>query len=466
VHSSLRVTPATCCWCVSATLKVSPLISVRIPSEDTVITTINWSLAQPACPSWSSIRDESALRSAVASLEASGASLHWWLGFWTFLVAFGVTLEAVFVVWEYVEDLHDFRRGFVHAPEHPNRLLFVLGLAGAGLVAAGVSGELWKDSQIAKLETCIQQGNNTLFVLLSREAGDARKSADGAAASALTANAHADAANASAARAQDKATSVEQRANALNTQLDATETKRQEMEGAFINMAICNAPRVLPFWVIGGKSSFDSLTPLAPYKVVIEYVPNDAEAHRAALSIAGALEQSRWTVSPLIPIEGLNDGVEVQPFNGPSDGSMWGAHLRSSENAAVIVDLLHSYNWQAKVGFPLDEHGAMIYDPKVIPPDGLRITVGLYPAVSFVVPPGARDVVASVLQLRKEAEQRIKQAQKEYSDEEEKYLKTLTPEAQTEHKASQMESDARMKALTERYSNPCRPVNPLDPSFH
>ena len=56
--------------------------------------------------------DESALRSALASLDDSSSSLHWWLGFWTLLVAVGVVLEVVFVVWEYCDELHDFKRGY------------------------------------------------------------------------------------------------------------------------------------------------------------------------------------------------------------------------------------------------------------------------------------------------------------------------------------------------------------------
>jgi hypothetical protein len=91
-------------------------------------------------------------------------------------------LELVFVFWEYRDELHDFRRGVIHAPEKPRTVLFVLGLFGAGLVAGGVSGELWKESQIARVETCIRKGNDSLFLLLSKEAGDAKKSAQSAAA--------------------------------------------------------------------------------------------------------------------------------------------------------------------------------------------------------------------------------------------------------------------------------------------
>jgi hypothetical protein len=86
------------------------------------------------------------------------------------LVVIGVALEMVFVVWEYLEDLHDFNRGIVHAPDKPSWLLFALGFLGAALVAVGVGGELYAESKIATLETCIRNGNDALFLLLSHEA--------------------------------------------------------------------------------------------------------------------------------------------------------------------------------------------------------------------------------------------------------------------------------------------------------
>lgn len=121
--------------------------------------------------------DESAIRILVASLEVCRSTLHWWLGFWTFLVVAGVALEIVFVVWEYVEELHDFNRGIVHPPERPSGLLFALGLLGAALVAIGVAGELYAESKIETVETRIRKANDELFSLLSKEAGDAMSSA-------------------------------------------------------------------------------------------------------------------------------------------------------------------------------------------------------------------------------------------------------------------------------------------------
>jgi hypothetical protein len=191
-------------------------ISVRIPTEKIMISAINWSFAKCSCPSWSAYTDESALRSSLASLDDCNSSLHWWFGFWTFLVALGVVLEVVFVVWEYLDELHDFRRGIIHAPERPQTALFVVGLFGAGLVAAGVSGELWKESQIATVETCIRKGNDALFLLLSKEAGEAAKSAK-------TAHEEADAVGQEAAALKIQLGAVAKRATDIDFNLGMTQ---------------------------------------------------------------------------------------------------------------------------------------------------------------------------------------------------------------------------------------------------
>jgi hypothetical protein len=121
--------------------------------------------------------DESALRTLIASNEASRSALHWWLEFWTWWVVAGLPLDVGFVVWEYREDLHDFRRGIVHPPERPRILLFALGFLGAALVAVGVTGELSVEVKIERVETRIRKANDDLSTLLSKEAGDAATSA-------------------------------------------------------------------------------------------------------------------------------------------------------------------------------------------------------------------------------------------------------------------------------------------------
>ena len=121
--------------------------------------------------------DESALKMLLASLDSSRASLDsqlWWA---TLLVVLGVGLEWIFVIWEYREELHDFRRGIVHPPDKPNIWLFVLGLAATSLVTIGVAGEMYLGAKIGVVETGIREANDKLFLLLSKEAAGAAESA-------------------------------------------------------------------------------------------------------------------------------------------------------------------------------------------------------------------------------------------------------------------------------------------------
>jgi hypothetical protein len=207
------------------------------------------------------------------------------------------------------------------------------------------------------------------------------------------------------------------------------------------------------------KASIDPLKPFAGYQAIIEFVP-DAEARRAALNIAASLEQANWKVRDPTPVNSINDGVDVQPFEGPSDSSMWGAHIRSSKAADAIVDFLHSYNWQARRGLLVDEHNALIHDPKIVPPDALRIRVGLYPAVPFVVPPGA----AAIAQLEQEREKIRRQIEQEQLKREEE-PKDLTPQQAIEFKARREQWEREDKLLMKRYTGPCQPLTPLVPSL-
>ncbi len=74
-----------------------------MPTKNMHMIAMNLNLANCSCPSLSLSMDESALRSALASLYDCSSSQHWWLRFWTLWVVFGVALEIVFVVWEYID---------------------------------------------------------------------------------------------------------------------------------------------------------------------------------------------------------------------------------------------------------------------------------------------------------------------------------------------------------------------------
>jgi len=148
--------------------------------------------------------DESALKILIESLDICRSSLDSWLSFFTSLVTIGVVLEVVFVVWEYRDDLHDWRRGFVHPPFKPSVVLLLFGLFGATLVAVGVAGEWLIGAKIGAVETRIRKANDDRAILLSREAGEAKKSAE------------------DAAKALD---AVKKKSDALNTRMDNASSK-------------------------------------------------------------------------------------------------------------------------------------------------------------------------------------------------------------------------------------------------
>lgn len=153
--------------------------------------------------------DESALKILLVSLDSSRASLDSQLGWATFLVVVGVGLEWIFVIWEYREELHDFRRGVVHAPEKPNIRLFVLGLVATSLVTIGVAGEMYVGAKIGAVETLIRKANDERASLLSKLAGDAAVSAK---------------------TAHDEADAVKLEAAAIKKRLDAASQQLVQVE--------------------------------------------------------------------------------------------------------------------------------------------------------------------------------------------------------------------------------------------
>jgi hypothetical protein len=445
-------------------------ITVTIPSKQIHTTAMNWISANCSCPSWSLSINESALRSALANLYDCGSSLHWWLELWTYLVVAGVALEIVFVVWEYVDELHDCRRCLLHPPVSPNRALFILGFFGAGLVAVGVAGELNAGARIATVETCIRKGNDELSLLLSKEANDAATSAQNAKADAAGAKVEADSAGVAAGKAQDKANAVGTRAEQLNRELaseevklNAVDAKRAELETSLKNLAVCTAPRIIPDWFSRGTSVGDPIKAFAGWTAILEYVPFDAEARRAASNIYGALKNAGWKVTIRAPSDdNFADGLEVQGFQFPDseraniNSSNWQIEVRSREVGGKVVRFLHSYNWDARLGWMGNKDSNL----KLIPQDGIRIRVGLYPPTTFVVPPAMKDLAAAIA-----SQQQMMDNQKRSARERElKELENMR-ERFPEGVAEREKLNRKLEEELETYSSPCKPLEPLFPSF-
>jgi hypothetical protein len=417
------------------------------------------------------------LKRIQEGLDGQVEVLARWLVFWTGLVVLGLMMEygPEFTKWK-PRNLKK-PRSFVWVP--------IWGFMGGMLVVGGVAGELYVESAASRIETKLRDTSGQIETLLTTEAGDAKSSADGAALAASSAKTSADAAGVAAGKAKDRADAVAKQASELSrellaaeTQLKAVEAKRAELEKSLINLAVCNAPRVLPQWNLGGmKDSVDPLKPFAGYQAIIEFVPNDAEARRAAIQIYDSLFRAGWKARLPTPgpVDRIHDGVSVQPFVGPSPqqakqlGFMFPAVLRSNQAADAILDFLHSYNWQATHGWLDDDKGSLISDLNIFPADALRIRVGLYPPVSFVAPPGAKDFADVLAQHAQEREQTRKQIEEENAKRDEAYLNTLTPEQALEFKnrrAKRIKEFADIeKTFTDRDTGPCQPLSSIVPSF-
>jgi len=97
------------------------------------------------------------------------------------VVFVGVALEVAPVVWEYLLEKCDFRRGTIHSPDRPSRLKFTLELVGSALVALGVFGELLVGIKMAKVETQMRDATAHLVSLVdarAKDAGERAASAD------------------------------------------------------------------------------------------------------------------------------------------------------------------------------------------------------------------------------------------------------------------------------------------------
>jgi hypothetical protein len=401
---------------------------------------------------------------AIQSLERQVDVLSSWLVFWTALVVLGLMMEygSDFAKWK-PRNLKN-PRSFIWVP--------IWGITGGILVVGGVAGELYIGVTASRVESHLRDDNHQNEAWLTKEAGDAKNSADAAANAAQrakdeSAKAVSSASNALnlAGDAREEADSVHQEIGKASGQLAQLEAEAQKTKSDLINLALCNAPRVISNWFLsspaGAKSYVDPLRPMAGQIVFIEVVP-DAEPRRAALNIAQTLLDAQWNVQkPLTFVDGLADGVSVQPsvptFTASAKGEIpnMSPHWHASDVAEKLLDFLHSYNWQAVRGWPTDPQGKPIRDERVLPAGAIRIQVGLYPPAVYVSPPGQKELTSAMGEMRREREKAMAESKRKR----EERLAALPLEDRKRLQQANEEWEAKIKSETR--NGPCQVLNPL-----
>ncbi len=398
----------------------------------------------------------------------------------TVVVAIGVALEGVELIHsavEWIKRLKHRRRDRTELADlgevfpcgnvrgeashtHEPKWVKVALRVGLILVVIGVVGEWIYGAKLEDAHEAINKYDLGKIAEADRKARDAAESA-------TTAHEEADAATVASAKAKDKADTVGTKADTLDgklaaatSQLDAVEARRAKLEESLKNFAICAAPRVIPRWTHGKEKYNDALLKFPKWKARVEYVPDDAETRRAASNIVGALRDSTWEVTP-VPMPNLPDGVEIEGFEFPSSertsmGNFW-TERQARDVATVLVNFLHKNDWQANLEWmrPGDA------EKKLIPSDGAWIRVGLYPPTMIVIPPALRDVADSFAQRRKEE----REAEEKIDEQEISRISKMKPEEAAELKAAHERWVKETQKLEEPFTNPCKPIEPLDPAF-
>ena len=332
------------------------------------------------------------------------------------------------------------------------------------VVILGIAGEGLFETLVSRADGWLQDFSNIALAAAQRQVADAIGEAGRATGANAQLRIDLEQAKTKASTAQrllskqlaESAGQIAEAKKQVNEELMA----RLKLEAQLINVEVCNAPRVIPSWSASGKTGTDPLRPLSGTIVFIEVVA-DGEAQRAALNIAGVLSDAKWDVKSLTVVNGngIKDGVDVQPYQGSHPQMAfadWEKVTKAGNIADALVDFLHSYNWQAQRGWPIDATGKLIRDDSIIPPGSVRIRVGLYPAVMYIPPPGLSVLSVALAKNREEFEKASQQSRRRTDEQFRKMLDSLPPDQRkrAEQSAKEFEED-RKKAMS-RYKNPCQ----------
>lgn len=184
----------------------------------------------------------------------------------------------------------------------------------------------------------------------------------------------------------------------IGTTLEEERSIRLELERSL-------KPRVLGFLGNAVKSSVDGLKPFTDIQTIIGFIPDDAEARRAAGNIAQILVLAGWKIASSGPDPGAAmEGVVVEQYLAPTpltprlptaEDQQHRADERHSHDAAVaLVDLLQANDWKATLGFAAREMAG-----HTIPRNTVRVRVGIKP-LPYFDPAWMKELDAKVKALR------------------------------------------------------------------
>jgi hypothetical protein len=261
------------------------------------------------------LMDEAALRISIASLEQQLSSLGSWQHGWTALVILGCAGELIFVLYSYLNERKLWRgtrtRAVRELPEKPSAVVLIFELLSVAAVVFGILGELQVDRKSENIQTNLRKANGQLVLLLEKEAGAAKASAEGAAAA--------------ASHAQDIADAVLVRAETL------------EQEGKKVKNDLVLASSRADLFTSPNVSSnlLKATRPLAGQKVDVRYPAglSNSEPQLTANLLASVLRAAGMAVSgPMISKQDPVTGVFVY--------ITWRASAKTRENALRLAHAL------------------------------------------------------------------------------------------------------------------------------
>ena len=336
----------------------------------------------------------SALESSLKTLEVASTPWEWVVIVSSFVVFVGIIGEVVVIISEDRENKHEWARGIFLTPDRAPRWRFWLDIIATIIVLLGILGEAWGSLELASINSklrsttsLLRAKSDQLLAVITQEAGSAALSAQHAQGSADVAGRDAGNAKRKSSAALITADGAQRSADAVKKQAKDLSTQLADEKQVLKDFAICNAPRLIGFRYANGKLS---TAPLLPYKgteATIEYMP-DLESNRAASNIYNAIKGAEWKVSPPKPATRLRDGVLIvwytpgPPIAPPPPPSLLNRPFTEEARAAAegLKEFLHSEYWQAT-------SRDRFSDEPDVPLGGVKILVGLYPAMALVTPP-------------------------------------------------------------------------------